>query len=87
MRAKFYAGPEKLRADYAASPAALQKLMDACIKVSTSTSAGCTAGGESGHPASPHFDDEAERYASGDLRDVYYYDDQLAYHMTRSYHP
>ena len=28
-----------------------------------------TAGGESGHPASPHFNDEAQRYASGDLRD------------------
>ena len=28
-----------------------------------------TAGGESGEPASPHFDDEAERYATGDLRD------------------
>lgn len=46
-----------------------------------------TAGGESGNPASPHFDDEAVRYSTGDLREVYYYDDQLAHHTTRSYHP
>ena len=32
-----------------------------------------TAGGESGDPASPHFNDEAQRYATGRLRDVYYY--------------
>ncbi len=36
-----------------------------------------TAGGESGHPGSPHFTDEAERYASGNLREVYFYPDQL----------
>jgi acyl-homoserine-lactone acylase len=46
-----------------------------------------TAGGESGHPASPHFNDEAERYASGDLRPVYFYDDELAGHIERRYHP
>ena len=46
-----------------------------------------TAGGESGHPASPHFDDEATRYASGNLRDVYFYPDQLKAHTERSYHP
>ena len=32
-----------------------------------------TAGGESGHPASPHFNDEAQRYATGNLREVYFY--------------
>ena len=46
-----------------------------------------TAGGESGHPGSPHFDDEARRYASGDLRDVYFYPDQLQGHTERTYHP
>jgi len=30
-----------------------------------------TAGGESGRPGSPHFNDEAGRYATGNLRDVY----------------
>src|SRR5204862_11457 len=28
-----------------------------------------TAGGESGNPASPHFNDQAQRYATGNLRD------------------
>lgn len=42
-----------------------------------------TAGGESGHPGSRHFDDEAARYASGDLRTVYFYADQLKGHVER----
>jgi acyl-homoserine-lactone acylase len=46
-----------------------------------------TAGGESGNPASPHFVDEAGRYASGNLRDVYYYRSQLKGHTEREYHP
>ncbi len=46
-----------------------------------------TAGGESGNPASPHFDDEARRYCSGDLREVYFYRAQLKGHSEREYHP
>ncbi|OYY67949.1 MAG: acylase [Sphingomonas sp. 28-63-12] len=46
-----------------------------------------TAGGESGDPASPHFSDQAERYASGNLRDVYFYPDELTPHIAHSYHP
>jgi acyl-homoserine-lactone acylase len=46
-----------------------------------------TAGGESGHPASPHFDDQASRYASGDLRQVYFYPSQLDGHTVRRYRP
>jgi acyl-homoserine-lactone acylase len=46
-----------------------------------------TAGGESGHPDSPHFDDEAQRYASGNLREVYFYPRQLRGHTERVYHP
>jgi acyl-homoserine-lactone acylase len=46
-----------------------------------------TAGGESGHPDSPHFNDEAERYASGDLRPVYFYPDDLEGHIERTYTP
>jgi acyl-homoserine-lactone acylase len=46
-----------------------------------------TAGGESGRPGSPHFDDEAERYATGNLRDVYFYRSQLKGHTEREYHP
>ena len=46
-----------------------------------------TAGGESGHPDSKHFGDQAVRYAEGDLREVYFYPDQLTGHVERSYHP
>jgi acyl-homoserine-lactone acylase len=46
-----------------------------------------TAGGESGHPGSPHFNDEALRYASGNLREVYFWPNQLNGHTERSYRP
>jgi acyl-homoserine lactone acylase PvdQ len=46
-----------------------------------------TAGGESGDPSSPHFNDEAKRYSTGDLRDVYFYRQQLEGHSERQYHP
>lgn len=46
-----------------------------------------TAGGESGNPASPHFNDQAGRYATGDLREVYFYPDQLKGHIERTYRP
>jgi acyl-homoserine-lactone acylase len=46
-----------------------------------------TAGGESGDPASKHFNDEATRYATGNLREVYYYPAQLKGHTERTYHP
>ena len=46
-----------------------------------------TAGGESGHPGSPHFNDEAVRYATGNLRNVYFTPAQLKGHTERVYHP
>jgi acyl-homoserine lactone acylase PvdQ len=46
-----------------------------------------TCGGDSGNPDSPHFGDEVARYASGDLREVMYYPDQLKGHVERTYHP
>jgi acyl-homoserine-lactone acylase len=46
-----------------------------------------TAGGESGDPKSPHFDDQAVRYSTGDLRDVYFYRTQLKGHTEREYPP
>jgi acyl-homoserine-lactone acylase len=46
-----------------------------------------TAGGESGRPASPHFNDEAARYSTGDLREVYFYREQLKGHTEREYQP
>jgi acyl-homoserine-lactone acylase len=46
-----------------------------------------TAGGESGDPSSRHFNDEARRYATGDLREVYFYRPQLKGHTEKEYHP
>jgi acyl-homoserine-lactone acylase len=46
-----------------------------------------TAGGESGNPSSPHFNDEAQRYSTGNLRDVYFYPSQLKGHVEQQYHP
>jgi acyl-homoserine lactone acylase PvdQ len=46
-----------------------------------------TAGGESGDPASPHFGDQAKRYSTGDLRDVYFYRPDVEAHAERTYHP
>lgn len=46
-----------------------------------------TAGGESGHVGSKHFNDEAVRYSTGNLRDVYFYPAQLKGHTEREYHP
>ena len=46
-----------------------------------------SAGGESGDPASPHFQDQALRYAHGELRPVYFWPDELTGHVTDVYHP
>lgn len=46
-----------------------------------------TAGGESGDPKSKHFNDQAERYSTGSLRDVYFYPEQLKGKTQRVYSP
>jgi acyl-homoserine-lactone acylase len=46
-----------------------------------------TAGGLNSDPKSKHFNDQAERYASGNLRDVYFYREQLKGHTEREYKP
>jgi acyl-homoserine-lactone acylase len=46
-----------------------------------------TAGGVSGIVGSAHFDDQAQRYATGSLRDVYFDPDQLKGHTERAYKP
>lgn len=46
-----------------------------------------SAGGESGDPASPHFNDQADRYSKGDLREVWFYPDQVKAHTERVYKP
>jgi len=44
-------------------------------------------GGASGDPASPHFADQVDRYARGDLRKVYFHPDELEGHVERIYRP
>ncbi|MEO0424869.1 MAG: penicillin acylase family protein, partial [Pseudomonadota bacterium] len=46
-----------------------------------------TAGGLARDPASPHFNDQGERYAEGRLRPVYFWPDELAEHIERRYRP
>ncbi len=46
-----------------------------------------TAGGESGDPKSRHFADQAQRYADGKLRPVYFYRDDVERHAQRRYAP
>ncbi len=46
-----------------------------------------TAGGESGDPKSKHFNDQAERYSTGSLREVYFYSSQLEGKTSPKYQP
>jgi len=46
-----------------------------------------TAGGVNSVPGSKHFNDQADRYATGNLRDVYFYKSQLEGHTERTYKP
>jgi acyl-homoserine-lactone acylase len=46
-----------------------------------------TAGGLNSVPGSKHFNDQAERYATGKLRDVYFYREDLKGHTEKEYHP
>lgn len=45
------------------------------------------AGGESGHPESKHFNDQATMYAKGEFKDVLYYREDVQKHAERTYHP
>ena len=51
------------------------------------TAKAVTAGGLNSDPKSPHFNDQAERYGTGNLRDVYFYRPQVESHAKRTYHP
>jgi len=46
-----------------------------------------TAGGLNSDPDSPHFNDQALRYSTGDLREVYFYPSQLEGRIRREYRP
>ncbi|QBE66693.1 acylase [Pseudoduganella lutea] len=45
------------------------------------------AGGQSGDPASPHFNDQAEMYARGEFKDVLFYKQDVLKNLERQYQP
>jgi len=45
------------------------------------------AGGQSSNPNSPHFDDQAQRYADGKFKDVAYYREDVEKRAEKTYHP
>lgn len=45
------------------------------------------AGGQSGHPDSPHFDDQAQRYVDREFKEVAFYREDVERRATRTYHP
>jgi acyl-homoserine-lactone acylase len=45
------------------------------------------AGGESGDPASKHFNDQAEMYVRGEFKDVLFYKEDVEKNLERKYHP
>jgi acyl-homoserine lactone acylase PvdQ len=45
------------------------------------------AGGNSGDPKSPHFNDQALAYTKGQFKDIYYYKEDVLKHVETKYHP
>lgn len=45
------------------------------------------AGGESGHPGSPHFFDQGELYSKGQFKEVLFYKEEVLQHAEKTYHP
>ena len=45
------------------------------------------AGGESGDPSSPHFQDQAEMYSKAQFKQVLFYPEDVNAHLKRRYHP
>jgi acyl-homoserine-lactone acylase len=79
--ARPYQGSKKIYGSYGNSFVAVVEFGDSV------RARAVTAGGLSGNPSSPHFNDQAARYATGDLREVYFYPAQLKGHTEREYHP
>lgn len=44
-------------------------------------------GGASSNPASPHFNDQSERYAKHQFKDVLFYKEDVMRNAERTYHP
>jgi acyl-homoserine-lactone acylase len=79
--ARAYPGTKRLYGTSGNSFVAVVEFGDSVVAMAV------TAGGQSGDPRSPHFTDQAQRYATGNLRDVYFYRWQLVGHTERTYRP
>ncbi len=79
--ARPYPGTKKMYGTYGNSFVAVVEFGDSVM------ARAITAGGLNSVPGSKHFNDQAERYARGDLRTVYFHPSQLAGHTERSYRP
>ena len=82
FRAKTYPGTKRRYGTYGNTFVAVVEFGKDSVRAKA-----VTPGGESGDPRSRHLNDQAERYASGQLRDVYFYPGQLEGHTERRYHP
>jgi acyl-homoserine-lactone acylase len=80
--AKTYPGTKRMYGTYGNSFVAIVEFGKDSVRARA-----VTAGGESGNPKARHFNDQADRYATGRLRDVYFYPGQLKGHTERQYHP
>ena len=45
------------------------------------------AGGQSGNPASKHFNDQLEMYTKGQFKEVLFYKEDVLKHAEKTYHP
>ena len=79
--ARPYPGTKKIYGTYGNSFVAVVEFGDSVM------ARAITAGGLNSVPGSKHFNDQAERYARGDLRTVYFHPGQLAEHTERVYRP
>jgi len=79
--ARRYEGTKKYYGTSGNSFVAVVEFGDSVVARAVST------GGASGHPSSRHFNDQAPRYADGELREVYFYPGQLVGHTENEYHP
>jgi acyl-homoserine lactone acylase PvdQ len=81
FRAKQYAGTRRL---YGTSGNSFVAVVEFGDRVRAKT---MLAGGQSGNPESPHFDDQAQRYADRQFKDAAYYREDVEKRAGRIYHP
>lgn len=79
--ARTYPGTKKM---YGTSGNSFVAVVEFGDKVIARTS---LAGGESGHPDSPHFFDQGQMYANGEFKDANFYPEDVEKNAAMTYHP